>query len=958
MTHATPTDLTRWNRAGRSRFRYIGGNAVTHLEALRLAMRDEFSDAGGALQWTALDTAIPMVPDENPAERQARWLAQYGDERRDYGWEVLRSYARACHVLTEYIDAYANETFLGTATQWDYVRRLVEMLDYHPSPRASAATDIALLAKPGKSGTVETGFAFKNKPEDGSPAAIFETLEDIDVDYTLNALRPLDWNRSQEPFPDLVVGPYSADFPLAEAVEGVSAGSIGVLLIEGVAGVYSGIAVTVKAVVDDSLTLQSHANEIPTGVLRHQVRLLLKPALKQSPRLSGDGVVVLDSDHGLTTVDRVAWDGGASGWLAARVKEVDGDRVLLSGAHSPVVNQLLYRMLNAKAQNVIVKTSWGDYPFNRVVIPLEEQRGTPSVWDVDLGRIDEAAIHEQTILNLGVLSEGLYDYVDPAIASEVYYVLVGDAVASVAEVAPQSLELDGDPGDLATGDWLVVDIGAELQAAEITDLAEGENSYKLTLLPDLTAAETLYGEFELDLRPAEYDLNRTPVIDTGENSDQFSILPLDLSGLSDLLEAGRRAIVADLEQAIAVTVTEVDLAGGSIKVVPPIPVGELSATGAATPFQRHNTLIHANVARAGHGESQQDKILGSGDATRSSQGFDFDVDDVSFVPDPAFSSGVRAAVIVNVDGRTWQQVPSRNDSSPEDPHYTVRVKEDSTLRIEFGNGSSGRRLPSGGNNLRISHRSGAGLSGNLAPYSLVKVIKPHHLIEGIAQPISSTGGNDMEGVESMRDNAAAGVLTLDRAVSLSDFQHMAQRNSGVWQARALRRQPGLSRSDRIEVVLVPAGGGALGTLGTAVENFLSAHALPGVEVSAVLFETIIMDLKLVLRIKEEEYDPDMVSAAVAEAVAAAFSLEHSSLGEPLFRSRVFQVVEAVVGVQNCQCEINPDGFVDEAGNPAEPRHVITGTQGAVRRVSVWDRQVIYFDQSLSTLEISALPYGA
>ena len=54
------TDLTRWNRAGLKRFRYVDGNAITYLEALRLAMRLAFSDADGNIRWQELDAAMPL----------------------------------------------------------------------------------------------------------------------------------------------------------------------------------------------------------------------------------------------------------------------------------------------------------------------------------------------------------------------------------------------------------------------------------------------------------------------------------------------------------------------------------------------------------------------------------------------------------------------------------------------------------------------------------------------------------------------------------------------------------------------------------------------------------------------------------------------------------------------------------------------------------------------------------
>jgi len=192
---------------------------------------------------------------------------------------------------------------------------------------------------------------------------------------------------------------------------------------------------------------------------------------------------------------------------------------------------------------------------------------------------------------------------------------------------------------------------------------------------------------------------------------------------------------------------------------------------------------------------------------------------------------------------------------------------------------------------------------------------------------------------------------------VTDFTHLAAGNSSVWQARAFRLPPGPGRADRIEVAIVPAGGGSLGTLGETLKDFLTAHALPGVQVSIVAFQAIILDLTLTLRIKEDEFDPDFVAEAVRQAVLKAFTLEKAKLGEPLFRSQVFEIVEAVAGVENCRCEINPYGFRDETGAPTEPRHVAYGPNGAVKRVSVEAQQVIYLDEDLSNLAITTQAFS-
>src|SRR6185295_13609507 len=195
----SPTDLTRWNRAGLPRFRYVDANAATLLEALRLELAERFN------QWQALQLDVP--PDETVAERTARMLAQYHADRRDWAWEITRSFARAVHILTEHVDAFANEGYLRTATQWQSVRRLAAMVGYAPAPASSATTPLVLIAKDEvTSAKVQRGFSVKHIPAD-APPVIFETLEDIEIAPELNELRLVGWNRNANLLTDALLFP-------------------------------------------------------------------------------------------------------------------------------------------------------------------------------------------------------------------------------------------------------------------------------------------------------------------------------------------------------------------------------------------------------------------------------------------------------------------------------------------------------------------------------------------------------------------------------------------------------------------------------------------------------------------------------------------------------------------------------------------------------------------------------
>jgi len=333
--------LTRWNHAGLNRFRYVNGNAATYLEALRRLLADSFPEWNEYLctelrkEFPGLDTTVPIGEDVDVSQANARMLAQYQAGRRDWAWEIVRTFARACYMLTEHIDAYANEAYLGTATQWDNLYRLVKMLDYHPKPAASASALLVLQAKPGKSGVVEQGFQVKNAPEDGSAPVIFETLEDIVIDSALNEIRLENWNNSpiallsdpKDPETDWkwvkATGEDIADLNL----------SVGqpVLLLKGSgANPNERLAASVKSVdlAKGEVIVELKVGQQVTDWKKGNTRLLAGPQSVRRFHLNGTGVVKFKSAHGLSTGQVVALQNDAA-WRFSRILESNESAVRL-----------------------------------------------------------------------------------------------------------------------------------------------------------------------------------------------------------------------------------------------------------------------------------------------------------------------------------------------------------------------------------------------------------------------------------------------------------------------------------------------------------------------------------------------------------------------------------------------------------------------------------------------------
>ena len=937
MSHPS-ADLTRWNRAGLRRIRYVDGNVVTWLELLRERLIEHFTDEVGDLKWRDLVDLIEQRAQESGDERRARLLAQYYAPRRDFAWEILRAFARSTHVLTEHLDAYANESYLRTATQWDNVRRLVAMLDYHPAPPASASTWLAVHAKPDRSGTLSAGFKVKNKPDDGSAPIVFETLAELAVDASVNSVRAFAWNKSQIPIryaPCKDGKGFCAAFPLSIDAPTLSKGEIGLLIAVHDDGAVNAAGVQVDAVSTTEVGLRGGVPATPPAIsaLRYQVSLFVDAQFIEQPRLAGENVISVESGHGLVRDDIVAWLSG--NWQIARVLGVDGQRIELSRA-VPAPGVALYRLLGSHEQSIV--DVGGGVAKKRVVLPLDRD-ADGNVWDRDLLLVN-------SLLEIEDDSEGrdLYTFIAGTSRAEAYYLPADSkAVTTVLQSEPQTLEFDGTPGKLASGQWLVMDAGGELLTRQIDAVLSGEDSFELLLTEPVAVHKFIvYGLFQSELRPAEHGRNDADV--SVSHTATHSTIALET--LPQVLQPGRSLIVANAQDSALVSIVAVDESLNRISVSPSI-----GAQGTAEPrFRRYDTVIYGNVVMAGHGETRPQKILGSGDATLSEQRFVLPASQVSFVADATQSAGVAAAMDVYVGSQRWTQVSSLSVSQPEDAHYIVRMQEDGTVSIRFGDGEHGRRVPSGVNNVRVSYRTGVGLSGNLARNALTKPVKPHALIESVCQPLPATGGNDMENVESLREFAPASVLTLGRAVALTDFANLARSHASVWQANAHRLPPGRARGERVEVVVVPAGGGALGELGDTLRGFLSTNAGPGIAISVVNYRALIFSLDVVVRIDIDAYDPTVVAEQVHSTLLSTFSIERRGLGEPLYRSSVFAAVESVTGVKNCECVID-DHLVGSDGLPTHAAHVAYGSDARVRSIRADGAQLIYLDLTRSNVAV-------
>lgn len=966
-------DLTRWNRAGLDRVRYVDGNAAVFLERMRARLAIDFP------QWPAT-AAVDAAP-------KTAMEALYARNPDDLLWQLTRDFARSSHVLAESLDAIANEGWIGTATQWESLRRLTAMLDYTPHPPASAFTELAMDYKAGAAGRLAAGFQVKHTPAAGGKPVIFETLADLDGDATVNELRPRDWQRN----PVRLSG---ATFTLAGRFDKLRTGEP--LLLED----ERDSRLQAHLVVGTSISGQTTTVHLSPPVSRHDgllrgfTRFHLLPGDKlrlREPRTTGAEIGrslrLAGSAEGLRAGDLVAIGRPESKPLYRRIKAIQGEHLIF---HEPLGEVDLANSTLMTPITVPIAHLGG----NRRTLPPTSAHPPHAGWSVRtlyvagdwswlsgrwLADIRHAGNPLREYLPLYECINA--DYFPPAGDSQRTQVLAGYTAITLTwspaedrTHSAQPLGLDNpqallvaprtpgpwrpdtflqkssggrlsepliveQPRKLAPDDLAVVARGACLAWARLRHVSvDGENSVaRLETVagwqdrgngPLYLESSRLFGHFGEVARPSDATTNDTPIVDP--------MIPLAI--LPAALRPGRSLLADNGCRVVSTRISELSPPGQS----PWLRLADLPPAGS----RYGNLRLRGNVVAAAHGETKPARVLGSGNGALNHQRFLLEVGDVSFVPDPGMPSGVRADLAVSVAGESWTQRANLADSGAADAHYQVRPNEDGSLWIEFGDGRHGRRLPTGGNNVLVNYRQGVGAAGNLPPGSPFKAVHPNPLIAGVNQPMAAAGGGERESVAALRENAASALLALERAVSLSDFGALARANAGVAQAIALRLPTGRGQREKVEVVVVPAGGGSFTpALKGSLEAFLLAHSLPGVQPLVSAYQPLALRLKVSVRIRPEAFQAEAVKAAVNAALAAAFARERRQLGQVLYRGEVYGVVEAVTGVENSDLEL----LIDPVTAAAAKRVARDGS-GRVLSVHPTARQCVHL-ASTNAIEI-------
>ena len=207
-----------------------------------------------------------------------------------------------------------------------------------------------------------------------------------------------------------------------------------------------------------------------------------------------------------------------------------------------------------------------------------------------------------------------------------------------------------------------------------------------------------------------------------------------------------------------------------------------------------------------------------------------------------------------------------------------------------------RALPSGVNNLRVKYRKGIGIEGLVKAGQLSMLLSRPLGVKGVTNPLAASGAQDPEQIADARANAPLRVLTLERVVSLRDYQDFARAFGGI--AKALASWTWDGRNRGVLVTVAGPAGAAVPPEGATYQNLLKAMRAAGdpfVALKVKSYRPAFFRFAGKVKI-DPAYEPELVLAEVELALRNRFSFARREFAQPVMLSEVIAAIQAVAGV--------------------------------------------------------------
>jgi Baseplate J-like protein len=812
----------------------------------------------------------------------------------DFSIALLDATSVVLDILTFYQERLANESYLRTATRLRSLTELARLIGYRPAPGVAASTYLAFSLKAAtglppsaatRAITIPKGTQVQSVPAQGQKPQTFETSADI--------LAKAEWNA----------------LPVQTGVPWIAPGSNGLYL--------SGT--TTQLQLGDSLLILGAERENWNSI-------------SSTPSEQWDVVVLnrveVDKARNLTYV---AWDerydhtssGGsasASSWVTAKIFAFR-QKLALFGNNAPNPNLFVdarFKWLTSLPALIDTSPGFERWSWKKSAIADSDH--------IDLN----APCPKAVVGSWFALTEG---------GKAQLYRVKQTTTVSVANYALSAkvTELAADYTDAKVSDFHLPTTEVWAHSEEVV-LAEQPLEYPLygavldleQLRPDIAGAKAIAitgksqkisvnvgvspplgfvpddGSDILTLKPEDVvtilDATSLPLEAGGEipdwksNTKRRSLRVLDANGRTGTVNKAR---LSDFTLALSSTkdpVTQEFALVSSVRfVTEPYPHTQiLLKSSLLNCYDRSATTVNANVGLATNGASVSE-IMGSGSAATPNQKFNLKQSPLTFVQSPT-PTGRLSTLQVTANSVKWTEVLSLYQQGPSKQVFATLNQPGGGTTVQFGDNIEGATLPTGQNNIQANYRIGSGLAGNVGAGSITTLIDRPLGVGGVTNPMAATGGQDAQSVDDIRSDAPLSVLTLGRAVSITDYQIYASTFAGIAKAYAIWIPGGTGRG--VFLTVAAAGGSALPPGNPTLDNLITSlhdYGNPLIPIYAASFLETLFSLEADL-VYDPTYDQTAVQAAVLQSLRQNYSFAMRSFGQGVSDDEVSAFIQGIPGV--------------------------------------------------------------
>jgi hypothetical protein len=707
-------------------------------------------------------------------------------EADDPGIALLEGACVLGDILTFYQELYANEAYLRTATWRESITDIVRLLGYRLSPGVAGKATFAFEVKGDKPVTVPEGFPLKAQVEGLDKQVDFETVQD-EVAYPalskFNLYRPVlpqvIASNTKEFYiasPDQQTSPIELEeddrLLIGQVAYGEKAKSPGMLsnaqivIVDKIRDLHGLKIFSIKG----TLSHDYDAGEIVGFKLGRSFLHFGHNAPRKIVTVSDDKVVEREISYlrSLTTEEKtttIAYEAITREYAIEHYSETIGDIV-----EDALRARIGYR--NETKQTVKA----GGNPW-----------GTES--DFYIGEIKQclAAMESKANALLDAMKRHLFarvnKIVDPALR-------------------PSDFPLDSEVKDLPAGTQVAIQINRS-GAGNLVDytfvrkaVAVASTSMTWESLSGATTIVTvesaLTGLGSADIRGIEIHEVTSPILRLRaafEDEPAAKGKRLCFVGSSEEAKPllGRRLILENPGSTPLVpTVMAIDgpTTAGDHPALCTITL-DSEVTYSDFPHTDPAVTVYGNLADATQGKSEKDAVLGNGDARQTFQTFKLPKAPLTYLNSVGETPPEVPEIEIYVDGRLWQRVSTLFGHGADDEIYIVREDTNGDSWVQFGDGKTGKRLPSGIRNIVARYRTGTGAYGALKEDTTAQAGGKLERLKKVHMPGVVSGGAEPESGDNAREAAPGKVLSLGRLVSLKDYEAEALAIPGVLKALAV-----------------------------------------------------------------------------------------------------------------------------------------------------------------------------